>query len=166
MGVGCGGGDGSPWRLAFRAVDGILRGDARLRARGVRWRSWRGEAGDAGGPEVSEGVWGRLTPLDRGSRWETEGAHRAELGIRVELAAAGTNADELLDAWWEVLRALFPGPEDAHRGRVSAALAAAGVVEGLRVSRSAVEPIPGRGPGSLTRAEGELIVSLTARTGE
>jgi hypothetical protein len=99
-----------PETIAFRCVESILRDDPVLKRVISKngWYSWLGDAQDDSDATLSSCPWIRLTPQAGDSDWESENQHRSPLLVGIELAVAGTNADQLMNLWHAVRRALFP----------------------------------------------------------
>lgn len=94
--------------VAFRAFEGVLRTDPTL-ARVVKtWSSWRGEPADLLKPCPALCPIVQLAPRPAGASWSAEGLHREPLYVAVYLAVAGLDADELLNFWAAIRRAVFP----------------------------------------------------------
>lgn len=94
--------------LAFRAAERILRTDPTL-SRVVRsWNAWDGSPGDVLEPTFSTCPYLRLAPMPTGSAWQTEGQHRMPVLVGIQVAVAGSNADQLVNLWAAVRRALWP----------------------------------------------------------
>ncbi|WP_165231357.1 hypothetical protein [Aquisphaera insulae] len=118
----------SPERLAFRAVDSILREDPTLRRVVKAFSSWTGEAADSLPPTLARLPYLATGPLPSSSSWEAEGMHRVDFTIGLRLVVAGTDVDPLLDLWGAVRDALWPA-EMARLNAIRAKVAAVGVVK-------------------------------------
>jgi hypothetical protein len=118
---------------AFRAVDRIIRQDPACRAAfGRSIYSWTGDALDDAEPTWDTCPWIRLSPVPGRADWENVGQHRFPMSVAIELAAAGTRIDELMNLWGIVRAALFPqGP--AQLAVVQGIIQAAGITIGLLV---------------------------------
>jgi hypothetical protein len=104
--------DPAPRTNVFRAIDRMLRADATLRRvcppdRPGKFRSWSGDPADKNvfGADQAPGI--RITPCALGPDvWYSPDAQEADLGVRVELLVKGTNADDLMNLWWAVQKAV------------------------------------------------------------
>jgi hypothetical protein len=123
--------------LAFRAVDQIIRNDPALKAVTRQYISWQGDVEDIWKPSVSTCPYLRITPLGGSSQWETEQQHKMPLRIQFTAAVVGSNADNLLNYWACVRRALFPQNSVSQLNAVLATIAAASA-RGAMISRGII----------------------------
>lgn len=105
-----------PHSLAFRAVESILKGDARLSNFIRTWKTWQGRPDDRQEPAINNLPWLRMTPFPTGSGLIDELRHREPLVILLELATPGTMFEWSANSWRAVELALFQteNPEQAQ----------------------------------------------------
>lgn len=115
--------------IAFRAVESILRSDADLSRVIKTFVAWRGEPVDNEPPTASMCPYLMIVPSARPSGWVTEGQHEEPLQIGIFAAVVGSDADQIMNLWGAIRRALFP--QDAtQRTSVLTKVNAAGIVNG------------------------------------
>jgi hypothetical protein len=95
-------------QLAFRCVDQILRSDPVLSGLKVSFRSWTGAPEDILDPTFATCPYLRISPKSGQSKWATEQQHQVDLVIGIQVAVAGSDADQLFNFWGAVRTALFP----------------------------------------------------------
>ncbi len=109
--------------LALRAVIRVLRSDPTLESVVRSWCVWDGSDADlmdrtkAGYPHVA------VTPQPGSTSWAEESQHRSDVVLAIETFVSGTNADDSLNLWGAIRRALFPPLGSARRAAVAAQLA-------------------------------------------
>lgn len=110
--------DASPRTRVFRTIDAILRRDAtlkRLFGKKGSYRSWTGDPGDAKPMAVELAPAVRITPAGLGEdQWYSPDSQTGDLVVDVELMIRGTNADDLMNAWWAIQRAIYPEDQAAR----------------------------------------------------
>lgn len=126
--------DPSPHRLVYRKLVEVLREDPVLSRVVNHWFAWEGETAHdqldlAVGlcPAIS------LAPSMGSDRWYGPEAYLGPLHVHVGIAVAGTDADDLLDLYHAVKRAVYPADEAAgiaiHQALVEAGAEAMYLVE-------------------------------------
>lgn len=96
-----------PESRAFRAVEAILREDPALVAAGVRFRTWDGDQADAMAPSGAQCPMLRLSPeINRPDTPLTMGKSHAHFAVKVEVFAAGTIAEDIVNFWAAVRDAM------------------------------------------------------------
>lgn len=111
---------------AFRALERVFRDDETLAATIRQWVTWDGDVSDLTEPTFSTCPFLRLSPHGDASEWATEQQHGGAVVIRVTLCAAGTDANQIMNLWAAVRRALFPS-DLTQRALVLSPLQLAGV---------------------------------------
>lgn len=92
----------SPHGKAFRAVVKRLRGDPAFERVVKTWVVWDGSRSDREKPTTGLFPMLRLTPSPLGGQWETEGTHRIDMAIGVEIWMPGTRIDDPFDLYWSM----------------------------------------------------------------
>ena|SRR5208337_307925 len=95
-------------KIAFRAVDQMLRSDPLLSTTVKAWRSWRGEDVDILDPTFATCPYIRLSPVPESSSRQTEQQHRMPLDVRIQAAVAGSDFNQLSNFWAAIRTALYP----------------------------------------------------------
>lgn len=113
---------------AFRFIEKVLRNDPDLKRVVKQWVTWTGDAIDVLEPTFASCPYVMLSPGPTATDWETESQHKSPLIITIMAAVAGSNADQLMNLWAAIRRALFPRDEAAYEA-VRAASAAAKIVK-------------------------------------
>jgi hypothetical protein len=123
--------------LAFRAVETILRNDPNLKAVTKLFIAWKGDVEDIWRPSVTTCPYLRITPFAEASRRETEIQHRMPIQVEIMAAILGSNADNIMNYWACIRRALFPQNNVAQLNSVLATIAAA-QARGAMISRAII----------------------------
>ncbi len=132
----------SPRTKVFRAIDNILRRDPVLSSviRPSSFRSWNGSTHDAAEFSFSMCPAIRLTPSNGPEDWKFPDALVGWLMIKVEMLIPGTDADDELNLWWAIERAIYP---DGRTLDNVLALQQLGAYDGLvAFSQPAFDPQP------------------------
>lgn len=98
-------------KLAFRCVDQILRSDPVLSTTVKGWRSWKGEPEDILDPTFATCPYLRISPRSGVSKWASEQQHQVNLVIAIQVAVAGSDADQLFNFWQAVRNAIYPNSQ-------------------------------------------------------
>lgn len=147
---------------AFVAVTEILRSDSDLRRVGLTLRAWDGAVEDAAPPTLARLPFLRITPAPSSSAWESEGQHRFEMTLNLDVVVQGTRAANLLNLWGAIRSALFPS-DPVRRAEVEASLQTAGVVQGT-LTQSAIRAKLLEGDQHALAASGALKLTLLVAT--
>lgn len=139
----------NPRTTVFRAIDTLIRTDTRLA--GVFSRpgsivSWTGKKNvDDIVPRPEQAPWMRLTPTGGPDYWGSPDLMRGFLYVNVEMLVDGYDADDEMNLWWAVCRALYP-QDSVLRNRIQDGLRTAGAWTGLcEFSAPAFDPQPTNG---------------------
>jgi hypothetical protein len=122
----------SPRTKVFRAITAILQRDPVLSSvvRPPNFRAWAGASHDNAEFTFSSSVSIRITPTNGPESWKFPDAFTGWLFLNVDMLIPGTDADDELNLWWSIERAIYP--EDfAARSAIVAALQQAGAYSGL-----------------------------------
>jgi hypothetical protein len=122
----------SPRTKVFRTLDNILRRDPVLSSviKPESFRSWAGKSHDNLEFTFSSAPGIRLTPTNGPELWKFPDAFVGDLFIKVEMLIPGTDADDQLNLWWAIERAIYPDTFPLQQANV-AALQQAGAYTGL-----------------------------------
>jgi hypothetical protein len=144
----------------FRAITAILRRDPVLSSvvRPQNFRDWAGASHDTIEFTFSSSVAIRITPTNWPETWKYPDAFKGWLFLNVDMLIPGTDADDELNLWQAIERALYP--EDfAARSAIVAALQQAGAYSGLcEFSQPAFDPTP---QNRFFAATGQIKIEVT-----
>jgi hypothetical protein len=132
----------SPRTTVFRVIDTILRNDKVLSSviRPTSFRSWKGNSHDTMEFSHSMAPAIRLTPMNGPETWKFPEAFTGWLFIKCEMLLAGTDADDELNLWYAIEKALYPtGNTLANVQTLQQAGAYSGLVE---FSQPSFDPSP------------------------
>lgn len=134
----------SPRTKVFRAVVALLQQNPVILSciKPDSFRSWSGRSHDA--IEFSSSMYPaiRITPTNGPEGWIFPTAMRGWLYLNVDMLIFGTDADDQLNLWWAVEKAIYPDVYSQQQANV-AALQAAGAYTGLcEFSQPAFDPLP------------------------
>lgn len=123
----------SPRTSVFRQLVTLIKNDAtikRVLSKPIQLRAWEGKAADAEpfGPAIAPCV--RLTPTSGADTWWSPGSTRGPLFIQVEMVIQGTNADDIMNLWWAIVRAIYPSAQSSTNANILA-LQQAGAYTGM-----------------------------------
>lgn len=158
-----------PWTQAYGRVVRALKEDTTLRAviHPAGWRTYTDE--DTGDAPPGSDTLPSLELLPHGMKGTAESpvAQYSPLGIAITIATAGTDVRDLLNLWWSVHSALFPG--DGSRALVAAirgdfaASAAGAQLESIQLGLPAITPDPKDLGNQVLSASGTLILIMRVR---
>jgi hypothetical protein len=134
-----------PRTTVFRKIVQILKNDPVLSnvIRPGSLRSWSGSSHDNVEFSYSQAPAIRLTPASGPEDWKYPDAQVGALYINVEMLVAGTDADDEINLWWAIERAIYPFDE-AKRFAIVRELQQASAHSGLcTFSQPAFDPEPG-----------------------
>lgn len=123
----------SPRTAVFRKLVSLIRNDAtikRVLSKPAQLRAWEGLPQDAEPLSPAFAPCVRLTPTTGPDQFWSPGATKGALFVQVELIVQGTDADDLMNLWWAVVRAIYPAAQSATNANVQA-LQKAGAYSGL-----------------------------------
>jgi hypothetical protein len=109
----------------FRALERVLRSDPVLKATVKTWRTYEGRPEDVQPPASTGLPWVRLTPRLGADDWWASSTMVGRLYLDAEIVIEGTCADDLLNLWGAVERAVYPN-DAAARLAIQARLRAEG----------------------------------------
>jgi hypothetical protein len=103
----------SPHREVFRVLVDTLRADPVLASVVRTWRAYEGRPDDTAELAASQTpcVW--LTPQEGADDWYGPSGLIGPLVVLVEVYAPGTDADDILDLWYAIKRAVYPADATA-----------------------------------------------------
>jgi len=172
-----------PEKIAFRAIDYILRTDPTISTLcaiggaaggsdgdGGLYLSWTGEIEDLWDATISTCPYLRISPGGLGSSWETEGQHRMPMSIAIEAAVVGSDFDQIGNFWSAIRSALFPARPDvsgttARSDWVKATTVTAGISRGILTAPAYTVKVDESTNGPrIIRADGTLELILLIST--
>jgi hypothetical protein len=134
----------SPRTKVFRAICSILKQDPVLSSaiRPESMRFWSGAPHDTMEFSFSSAPAIRLTPAGTGEVFRFPSARTGDLLINVDCVIAGTDADDQMNLWWAIERAIYPDNFVLQQANV-VALQQAGAYPGLvEFSQPLFDPAP------------------------
>jgi hypothetical protein len=149
--------------IAFRAVDKILKHDIVLKHVLKTYNSFTGSTIDLLTPTPAMCPYVQISPKPMQARWESEGEHRAPLTILILCAVEGSNADNLMNLFGCVRRALWP-MDPAKKAEVDAIKNATPVIMKATLSLAGFGVIPLAKGSSVIGAAGHLELLLHVPT--
>lgn len=105
----------SPYTAIYREVIKILKENPTLHDVVKSWKEFVGKSDDFAPPPISAMPSIATQFSSSGMSPWSQGAHEETMVITLELAVVGTNADDLMDLWWAVLKALKPHTKGRKR---------------------------------------------------
>ena len=93
----------------FRALCDRFKADPVLSGVVKTWRVMDDNPRDLDDASISQCPWARISPADGGTVPETVGLSTSGMLIRIELAIAGTKAEDMCNLWGAFERSIFPG---------------------------------------------------------
>jgi hypothetical protein len=155
-----------PWTQAYGRVVRALKEDTSLRAviHPDGWRTYTDE--DRGDTPPGSDTLPSLELLPHAMKGTTESpiAQYSPLGIGITIATAGTDVRDLLNLWWAVHQAIFPGngPQSLFaRIRADFATSAAGAqLESVQLGLPAISPDPKDLGNGILLASGSLVIIM------
>jgi hypothetical protein len=155
-----------PWTQAYGRVVRALKEDATLRAvvHPAGWRTYTDE--DTGDAPPGSDTLPSLELLPHGMKGTAESpiAQYSPLGIAITIATAGSDMRDLLNLWWAVHRAIFPG--DGARALVTsiradfAGSASGAQLETVQLGLPAITPDVKELGNQILLASGSLILIM------
>ena len=134
----------SPRTKVYRALCSILQHDPVLSTviKPDNFRTWAGKSHDNIVFEFSNSPSLRITPTNGPEEWKFPDAFMGWLYLNCEMLIPGTDADDELNLWWAIERAIYPEDYEAQQANVRA-LQLAGAYSGLTdFSQPAFDPAP------------------------
>ena len=113
----------------FRQVERTLRASPYLSRAVGAWRTYADRDPSSGKPAVANQLTIELFPYVESQEWESPDSHTVWLAVAVRMTFDGKSADDYLDVWTAVLRAVYP-PDQADRLALQETLRGAGAVTG------------------------------------
>lgn len=150
----------APRTSVFRKLVSLIKNDAtikRVLSKPVNLRVWDGGTSDTEpfGPAFAPCV--RLTPTSGADSWWSPGATRGPLFIQVEMIVQGTNADDMMNLWWAIVRAIYPAAQSSTNANIQA-LQQAGAYTGMaEFTLPAMEADP---KNSYFAAQGQIKIEV------
>jgi hypothetical protein len=134
----------SPRTLVFRTIVQILKADPVLSSviRPGSLRAWSGSGHDSMEFSFSQAPAIRITPSNGPEEFKFPDALTGALYLNVEMLVAGTDADDELNLWWAIERAIYPF-DQAKRTAIVLQLQQASAYTGLcTFTQPAFDPEP------------------------
>jgi hypothetical protein len=150
----------SPRTKVFRAITGILQRDPVLSSviRPPNFRTWSGGQHDNTEFTYSSSPSIRITPTNGPEAWKFPDAFMGWLFLNVDMLIPGTDADDELNLWFAIERALYPEDFNA-RAAIVASLQQAGAYSGLcEFSQPAFDAAP---QNRFFAATGQIKIQIT-----
>jgi hypothetical protein len=122
----------APRTKVFRAIISILKNDPVLSSviRPPNFRAWSGGSHETVEFTYSSAPAIRITPTNGPDLWKFPSAQVGLLFLNVDLLIPGTDADDQLNLWWALEKAIYPSSFPAQAA-IAAQLQAAGSYDGL-----------------------------------
>jgi hypothetical protein len=98
----------SPHSLVFRRIDKIIRNDHAIKQAFTTILSWTGSEDDTIAPAVDNCPYLKMSPGETGDKWYGPSSFEAFLTIDFEMGVAGSNAEDALDLYHAIRRAIYP----------------------------------------------------------
>jgi hypothetical protein len=153
----------SPRTKVFRAICSLLQHDPVLSnvIKPDNFRTWAGKSNDSMPFDFSPSASLRLTPSNGPEEWKYPDAMMGWLFITVDMLVMGTDADDQLNLWWAIERAIYPDTWALSVANVQA-LQLAGAYSGLtEFSQPAFDAAPqGGGFASTGQLKIQVILQL------
>lgn len=147
----------SPRCAVFRALEGLIRHDPVIAANVRTIWSWTGLPTDDDPPTIAMCPWMRISPAHGPDDWRFPEAFTGYLFLQVELMVAGYDADDLMNFWWAVQRAIYPKDQAAKTTNI-AALRAAGAYPGT--AEFTLIPAPVQPDSNFQQATGQIRIQI------
>ena len=159
----------SPWSLAYYRIVLALKADPTLAATisAGGWRTYTDEDSNDVGPGVDALPALECLPFAAGASPLTITSQNAPLGISISVACAGTDARNLMNLWYAVHRAIFPGDAStALRQAIVADFQAANPplhaqLASVQLSAPAITPSGPGLQGQYMAANGTITLNMT-----
>lgn len=134
----------SPRTTVYRKVCQILQTDPVLSSviRPESFRTWAGRSHDNMEFSYSSAPGLRLTPLGSLETWKFPEARVGDLVIRVDMVLPGTDADDEMNLWWAIQRAIYPDVYATQLANIQALQAAGANTGYVEFSQPAFDPEP------------------------
>jgi len=123
----------APRASVFRKLVELVQNDATIKrviSRPASFRAWTGNPVDSQPFSIDIAPAVRFTPASGPEVWFTPNAQKGPLLVNVEMLVMGSDADDVMNLWWAIERAIYPAAQAPLYANLQA-LQQAGAYSGL-----------------------------------
>lgn len=105
----------APRTSVFRKLVEIVQNDPTIKrviSRPASFRAWTGKPVDGQPFSVDIAPAVRFTPIQGPDSWYSPNAQKGPLFVNVEMLIQGSDADDVMNLWWAIQRAIYPAAQE------------------------------------------------------